>query len=203
MTKTEVIAAWDRLVEGSQMATGMLFEHFYPRLVDVVFLRPGAMPAADVEDVKCDAAEIVLIRVLNRPELVEFDTSDPEKQYGRLWAYLKTAAKNQALTLYRRRLPAFRDKADEKTYRSTPDEIGLQEMEQGLADDERKSWLRRMIKEQLTDAQLIVVNGRLFGLSFKEIAEVLGLKEKAAQDRYRRAANKLRRLAAQDFGRDN
>jgi RNA polymerase sigma factor (sigma-70 family) len=193
----EIMEAWDRLVMGEQEAHPIIWDHFYPRLIDSIYLNSGRMTEEDVTDVKHDAAYSTLVKICQRPQLVRLNGSTATDNYYQLRAYLVVAAKNQALTIYKQRIRSTDIDAQQLSqgHIERGPEQAVERSEAKSQKEKRRQWLEKMMLEHLSPDQRITLTLRLKGKSYQEIANILGIPVKAAQDRGRRATTKLKALA--------
>ena len=144
----------------------------------------------DIEDIKQDASLTILKKIVERPLMVNLTDDESEVRYKQLTNYFIGAAQKEAWTLCKRRIRIPKSDGSGNAEQ--------RELENKVINDllvkKRREWLQRVINECLTPEQKSVIIFRLLGYSYKKIANILGIKERAAQDRYRRAIKKLQKL---------
>lgn len=196
---TEITKAWLLFVDGDDSKHSLLHSHFYQILKDSIYLNGRNLPIEKILEIKHDAVMDTLSQVLKHPGRIHLNGYSSPEKYKQLSSYLIGAAKKKATTYYKKAVREQGVSIELEDYLLNQiDEI--RPTEKRFDDVQRNTWLTNAIKEELSPEQRIVISLRRVGWKFQDIADVLGIKLKAAQDRERRAKAKLKRRAERDFG---
>jgi RNA polymerase sigma-70 factor (ECF subfamily) len=164
----ELQARSDALVELGVDALGSLYDLVAPRLLRYAFL--VVKQSSDAED----AVQASMVRIAMHPKLLR-DAVHP-------WAYLLRIVRNESLRVLRRRKPwlSFGVSADVPTVE--PDRV---------VETESHAAIRAAVARLPANQSEVIVLKIWEGLTFAEIADVLGESPNTVASRYRYAMEKL------------